>query len=74
MSKLTRNQFDVLSALATRGAMTENCYIAEYGQGGEGDNSYQEVGISYWNAEDGRKPRDGIKTALGMPGGRQKYW
>lgn len=54
--------------------MTENSYIAEYGQGGEGDNCYQEVGISYWNAEDGRKLRDDIGTALGMPGGKQKYW
>lgn len=39
-----------------------------------GLDCYQEVGISYWNAEDGKKLAEHIKLAYEMPGGREKYW
>lgn len=39
-----------------------------------GLDCYQEVGISYWNAEDGGKLEEHIKLAYEMPGGREKYW
>lgn len=34
----------------------------------------QEVGISYWDAADGRKLEEHLKLAYEMPGGREKYW
>ncbi len=39
-----------------------------------GFDVYQEVGISYWNAEAGRKLADDLKTAYEMPGGKERYW
>ena len=39
-----------------------------------GENVYQEVGISYWNAEDGRKLAEDIKSTYDMPGGHERYW
>ena len=35
---------------------------------------YQEVGISYWDLEDGRKLSEHIRTAFEMPGGKERYW
>ena len=35
---------------------------------------YQQVGISYWSAEDGKKLCEDIKTAFEMPGGKERYW
>lgn len=37
-------------------------------------NLYQEVGISYWTAEDGKKLEEDILTAYHMPGGKERYW
>lgn len=39
-----------------------------------GINCYQEVGISYWDASDGRKLAEHIKAAYEMPGGKERYW
>lgn len=35
---------------------------------------YQEVGISYWDEEAGRKLADDLKAAYEMPGGKERYW
>ncbi len=39
-----------------------------------GIDCYQEVGISYWNAEDGQKLAEHIKQAYERPGGKEYYW
>ena len=39
-----------------------------------GENVYQEVGISYWNTEDGKKLSEDIKSTYDMPGGHERYW
>ena len=35
---------------------------------------YQEVGISYWDEDAGRKLADDLKTAYEMPGGKERFW
>ena len=44
------------------------------GQSVGGIDCYQEVGISYWDADDGRKLAEHIREAFEMPGGRERYW
>jgi len=39
-----------------------------------GLDCYQEVGISYWSAEDGAKLAEHIKETYEMPGGKERYW
>lgn len=39
-----------------------------------GVNCYQEVGISYWDANDGAKLAEHIEKTYGMPGGKERYW
>ena len=39
-----------------------------------GTDCYQMVGISYWNAEDGKKLAEHINAAYEMPGGKELYW
>ncbi len=39
-----------------------------------GIDCYQEVGISYWNAEDGAKLSEHLLQAYEMPGGKERYW
>lgn len=39
-----------------------------------GINTYQMVGIYYWNAEDGAKLSEHIKEAFMAPGGKERYW
>ncbi len=39
-----------------------------------GIDCYQEVGISYWDKESGRKLADHIKQSYEMPGGKERYW
>lgn len=48
--------------------------IKEQLVGGVGNDIYQMVGISYWNAEDGKKLADDIKATFEMPGGKERYW
>lgn len=42
--------------------------------GGEGDNVYQMVGISYWDEADGHKLSQDIKEVFEAPGGKERYW
>ncbi len=42
--------------------------------GGEGDNIWQMVGISYWNAEDGNRLSVDIPQVYESPGGKERYW
>ena len=49
-------------------------YISGVALGGEGENLYQVVGISYWTPEDGEKLYDHIKIVCDMPGGKEKLW
>lgn len=39
-----------------------------------GINTYQMVGIYYWNAADGAKLSEHIKEAFLAPGGKERYW
>lgn len=39
-----------------------------------GLNTYQMVGIYYWNAADGAKLSEHIKEAYMAPGGKERYW
>ena len=39
-----------------------------------GVNCYQEVGISYWDADDGAKLAEHIEKTFKMPGGKERYW
>lgn len=48
--------------------------ITEEKVGGEGDNIWQMVGISYWNAEDGHKLSQDIADVFATPGGKERYW
>lgn len=42
--------------------------------GGEGNDIYQMIGISYWNEEDGRKLSQDIQDVYLSPGGKERYW
>ena len=42
--------------------------------GGEGENIWQMVGISYWNETDGHKLSQDIADVYASPGGRERYW
>ena len=48
--------------------------IAEEKVGGEGDDIWQMVGISYWNEIDGHKLSQDIPDVFASPGGRERYW
>lgn len=50
----------------------ENGIIRKQKVGGE--NVYQEIGISYWNNDDGKKLSKDIETTYNMPGGHERYW
>lgn len=39
-----------------------------------GKNCHHMFGISYWNAQDGAKLYEDIKTVYEMPGGKERYW
>lgn len=39
-----------------------------------GVNCHQMVGISYYNAEDGKKLKKDIEEVFNSPGGKEKYW
>jgi CTP:phosphocholine cytidylyltransferase-like protein len=51
---------------------TKNRVITKLKVGGT--NCHHEYGISYWNAEDGAKLCEDIKTVYEMPGGKERYW
>lgn len=48
--------------------------IVEENVGGEGDDIWQMVGISYWNEADGHKLFTDISDVYQSPGGRERYW
>ena len=48
--------------------------IVEEKVGGEGDDIWQMVGISYWNEEDGHKLSQDIQDVYASPGGKERYW
>ena len=47
-------------------------FISEQKIGGL--DCYQEIGISYWNQNDGLKLSEHIKEAFSQPGGKELYW
>lgn len=48
--------------------------IEEEKVGGEGDDIWQMVGISYWNEADGHKLSQDIQDVYHSPGGKERYW
>lgn len=48
--------------------------IVEEKVGGEGDDIWQMVGISYWNEADGRSLSGDIADVYASPGGKERYW
>lgn len=48
--------------------------IQEEKVGGEGDDIWQMVGISYWNEADGHKLSQDIQDIYASPGGKERYW
>lgn len=48
--------------------------IQEEKVGGEGDDIWQMVGISYWNEIDGHKLSQDISDVYSSPGGKERYW
>ena len=48
--------------------------IIEEKVGGEGDDIWQMVGISYWNDADGHKLSQDIQEVYNAPGGKERYW
>lgn len=48
--------------------------IEEQMVGGEGNDIYQMVGISYWNDIDGHKLSQDIVDVYASPGGKERYW
>ncbi len=48
--------------------------ITEEMVGGEGDDIWQMVGISYWNEADGKKLSSDLAEVYASPGGKERYW
>lgn len=48
--------------------------IIEEKVGGEGDDIWQMVGISYWDENDGKNLSQDIADIYKSPGGKEKYW
>ena len=53
---------------------TKGGYITHGGLGGEGENCFQTVGISFWTSEDGEKLKTHVKEFCKTPGGRERTW
>lgn len=51
-----------------------NGVITEEKFGGEGDDIWQMVGISYWNKEDGEKLVQDLQDVYSSPCGKECYW
>ncbi len=67
--------------LAIRKARTDDwCFTVKDGVitdekiGGEGDDIWQMVGISYWSEIDGNKLSQDIPDVYQSPGGKERYW
>jgi len=50
----------------------KNGYIVEQCVGGQ--DCYQMIGISYWDAESGAKLANDLETVFRSPGGKERYW
>ncbi len=48
--------------------------IVEEKVGGEGDDIWQMVGISYWNEKDGHRLSQDVADVYASPGGKERYW
>lgn len=48
--------------------------VVEEMVGGEGEDIYQMVGISYWNEADGHRLSQDIADVYASPGGKERYW
>jgi CTP:phosphocholine cytidylyltransferase-like protein len=48
--------------------------IQEEKVGGEGNDIWQMVGISYWDEADGHKLSQDIQDVYNSPGGKERYW
>lgn len=48
--------------------------IQEEKVGGQGNDIWQMVGISYWNEADGHKLSQDIADVYASPGGKERYW
>ena len=48
--------------------------IVEEKVGGEGNDIWQLIGISYWNTADGQRLSQDIQDVFQSPGGRERYW
>ncbi len=48
--------------------------IVEEMVGGEGNDIWQMVGISYWNEADGHRLSQDIADVYASPGGKERYW
>lgn len=48
--------------------------IVEQKVGGEGDDIWQMVGISYWSEADGHRLSQDIADVYASPGGKERYW
>ena len=48
--------------------------VCEETVGGEGDDVYQMVGISYWDEEAGHRLSQDIQDVYRSPGGKERYW
>ena len=48
--------------------------IVEEKVGGQGEDIWQMVGVSYWNAADGHKLSQDIQDVYQSPGGKERYW
>ena len=49
-------------------------YIVEEKVGGEGDDIWQLIGISYWDEAAGHKLSQDIPEVYRAPGGKERYW
>lgn len=54
--------------------VVEDGVIVEEKVGGEGDNIWRLLGISYWTGEDGRRLSEDLVRTYQAPGGRERYW
>lgn len=52
----------------------KNGYITEEKVGGEGDDIWEMVGISYWDDDAGRKLSQDLQDVFQSPGGKERYW
>ncbi|MCR5466234.1 MAG: NTP transferase domain-containing protein [Lachnospiraceae bacterium] len=54
--------------------VVEDGVIVEEKVGGEGDNIWRLLGISYWTEEDGQRLAEDLVRTYQAPGGRERYW